>query len=157
MVVIPSSTIYSGETVVVSYDQSAAGADAIGDPAGNKVAVFTTGSGDVPDVTNNSNETYSMDATLSGLTVTGGGSDLVTFVSGTTDYAASVKNAVAEVTVTPTPNDSDATIEYLDEDDATLTDTDNGEGRLPGALDVGDTVIKVKVRPRTATPPRPTR
>ena len=42
----------------------------------------------------------SSDATLSGLTVTGGGSDLVTFVSGTTTYTAMVASTVAEVTVT---------------------------------------------------------
>ena len=48
------------------------------------------------------------DATLSALTVTGGGSDLVTFVSGTTSYMASVVSTVTEVTVTPTKNDSGA-------------------------------------------------
>ncbi len=52
-----SSTIYSGQTVVVSYDQSAAGTDAIADLAGNKVADFTTGSGGVHAVTNNSTAT----------------------------------------------------------------------------------------------------
>ena len=140
--VIPSSTIYSGQTVVVSYDQSAAGDDAITDPAGNKVADFTTGSGGVPAVTNISNA--SMDATLSGLTVTGGGSDLVTFVSGTTDYAASVVNAVDKVTVTPTLNDSGATINYLDGSDMTLTDAGTADGHQV-TLAVGDTVIKVKV------------
>ena len=89
--------------------------------------------------------TPSTDATLSGLTVTGGGLDLVTFVSGTTDYTAMVASAVAEVTVTPTLNDSGATIEYLDGDDATLTDTDTAKDDFQVALDVGETVIKVKV------------
>ena len=54
--------------------------------------------------------TPSTDATLSGLTVTGGGSDLVTFVSGTTDYTAMVANAVTEVTVTPMTTNSGASI-----------------------------------------------
>ena len=87
----------------------------------------------------------SSDATLSGLTVTGGGSELVTFVSGTTTYAASVVSTVAEVTVTPTTTDTGATIEYLDGDDATLTDAGTADGHQV-ALAVGDdTVIKVKV------------
>ena len=38
-----SSPIYQGQTVVVSYDKSVAGSDAIGDAAGNELASFTTG------------------------------------------------------------------------------------------------------------------
>ena len=49
-----SSKIYPGQTVVVSYNQSVAGGDALADAAGNEVASFTTGSGGVPAVTNNS-------------------------------------------------------------------------------------------------------
>ena len=86
----------------------------------------------------------STDATLSGLTVTGGGSDLVTFVSGTETYTASVASTVAEVTVTPALNDSNATIEYLDGDDATLTDAGTADGHQV-TLTGGDNVIKVKV------------
>ena len=86
----------------------------------------------------------STDATLSGLTVTGGGSDLVTFVSGTETYTASVASTLAEVTVTPTLNDSNATIEYLDGDDATLTDAGTADGHQV-TLTGGDNVIKVKV------------
>ena len=86
----------------------------------------------------------SMDATLSGLTVTGGGSDLVTFVSGTTTYTASVANAVAEVTVTATTTDSEATIDYLDGSDRTLTDAGTADGHQV-TLAEGDNVIKVKV------------
>ena len=89
--------------------------------------------------------TPSSDATLSGLTVTAGGTDLVTFASGTTTYAASVTNDVEEVTVTPTKNDSGATIEYLDGDDATLTDADTSDPGHQVALAVGNYVIKVKV------------
>ena len=124
--VVYHTRIYIGQTVVVSYDQSAAGADAIADAAGNEVVDFTTGSGGVPAVTNSSTQvapsTDATDATLSALTVTGGGSNLVTFVSGTTTYTAMVANAVAAVTVTPTKNNTGATIEYLDGDDATLDD-----------------------------------
>ena len=49
-----SSPIYQGQTVVVSYDQSVAGSDAIGDAAGNELASFTTGEDGVPAVVNNS-------------------------------------------------------------------------------------------------------
>ena len=89
--------------------------------------------------------TPSTDATLSALTVTAGGTDLVTFASGTTDYTASVANDVAEVTVTATKNDSGATIEYLDASDMTLTDAGTGDAGHQVALAVGETVIKVKV------------
>ena len=86
----------------------------------------------------------STDATLSALTVTGGGSDLVTFVSGDTSYTAMVANDVAEVTVTPTTNDTGATIEYLDGDDATITDAGTADGHQVAVVE-GDNVIKVKV------------
>ena len=140
----PSSTIYSGQTVVVSYDKSEAGTDAIADGAGNEMGDFTTGSGGVPAVRNDSTATpASTDATLSGLTVTAGGSDLVTFASGTTSYTASVANTVAEVTVTPT-NDSGATFEYLNASDMALADADTAAGHQVTLVD-GDNVIKVKV------------
>ena len=47
--------VFTGQTIVVSYDQSVAGTDAIADADGNKLASFTTGSGGVPAVLNNSN------------------------------------------------------------------------------------------------------
>ena len=46
--------ISAGQTVVVSYDQSAAGTEALGDSDGNKVADFTTGRDGIPAVVNNS-------------------------------------------------------------------------------------------------------
>ena len=88
--------------------------------------------------------TLSSDATLSALTVTAGGTDLVTFASGTTDYAASVANDVAEVTVTAMTTDSGATIEYLDASDMTLTDAGTDAGHQV-AVAGSETVIKVKV------------
>ena len=48
--------IYQGQTVVVSYDQSAAGGDAIADSDGTKLASFTTGEDGVPAVVNNSTQ-----------------------------------------------------------------------------------------------------
>ena len=89
--------------------------------------------------------TPSADATLSGLTVTAGGSDLVTFASDTETYTASVANDVAEVTVTATKNDSGASIEYLDGDDATLDDANTSDDGHQVTLVEGDNVIKVKV------------
>ena len=89
--------------------------------------------------------TPSSDATLSGLTVTAGGTDLVTFASGTTTYASSVANDVDEVTVTAMTTDSGAMFEYLDGDDATLTDADTSDPGHQVVLAVGDTVIQVKV------------
>ena len=86
----------------------------------------------------------SSDATLSGLTVTGGGSDLVTFVSGTTTYTAMVASTVAEVTVTAMTTNSGASIEYLDGDDATLDDAGAADGHQVAVAE-GDNVIKVKV------------
>ena len=89
--------------------------------------------------------TASSDATLSALTVTAGGSDLVTFASGTTDYTASVANDVAEVTVTAETTDSGATVAYLDVSDMTLDDADTTADDFQVTLAVGDNVIKVTV------------
>ena len=89
----------------------------------------------------------SSDATLSDLVVNDGNADLTltpTFASGVYTYTASVVSTVAEVTVTPTKNDSGASIEYLDGDDATLTDAGTDAGHQV-ALAEGETVIKVKV------------
>ena len=49
-----SSEVYQGQTVVVSYDKSVAGSDAIADSDGDEVASFTTGEDGVPAVVNNS-------------------------------------------------------------------------------------------------------
>ena len=103
----------------------------------------------------------STDATLSGLAVNDGRTDVTltpTFASGTYAYAASVANLVAEVTVTPTKNDSTGrTIEYLDESDATLDDANTTDTGHQVAVAEGDTVIKVKVTAEDGmTPPSPT-
>ena len=69
----------------------------------------------------------STDATLSGLAVNDGSTDVTltpTFAPGMYTYTASVASTVAEVTVTPTKNDDGATIEYLDASNMTLTDAD---------------------------------
>ena len=74
---------------------------------------------------------------LDGLTLT------PEFSSITYVYAAS--GSVAETTVTAIPLDPDATIEYLDSSGNTLADADSTEDGHQVALDVGDTVFKVKV------------
>ena len=77
----------------------------------------------------------SSDAALSDIGITDSNSDAVTldpaFQSNTTSYTASVENDIAEITVTPTTNDGGATLEFLDENDATLADAD-GDGGAPG-------------------------
>ena len=62
--------------------------------------------------------------------VNNGSTDLAltpTFASGTETYTASVASTVDEVTVTPTKNDTEATIEYLDASDMTLDDVNTSE------------------------------
>ena len=102
------------------------------DKHGNKYQSFTSGQDGVPAAANNSTVVASTDATLSDLTVTAGGTDLVTFASGTFDYTAMVESTVAEVTVTATKTETNATIEYLDGSDVTLDDADTGTAEPPG-------------------------
>ena len=133
---------YKDQAVVVSYD-SAAG---LVDKDGNKFQSFTTGEDGIRAAVNNSTVVASTDATLSDLTVTAGGTDLVTFASGTFDYTAMVGTAVAVVTVTATKTETNATIEYLDAtSNVTLTDADTGVTGQQVAVAVGNTIIKVKV------------
>ena len=86
----------------------------------------------------------STDATLSGLTLSAGTLDPV-FASATTSYAASVGNAEDEVTVTPEAAHAGATVEYLDSGDTALADADTEKDGHQVALEVGETVVKVKV------------
>ena len=94
----------------------------------------------------------STDATLSALSVTGGGSELVTnFASDTYAYDASAAKGVGQVTVTLEKSDSDATVEYLDSSDAALPDADSTADGHQVTLVVGNTVIKVKVTAEDGT------
>ena len=71
--------------------------------------------------------TPSTDATLNGLAVNDGSTDLMLnpgFAPDEDTYTASVGNTVAEVTVTPTTTDDGATIAWLDASDMTLADAD---------------------------------
>ena len=78
----------------------------------------------------------STDATLSGLAPA---------------YAASVGNAEDEVTVTPEVAHAGATVEYLGASDTALADADTGKDGHQVALEVGETVVKVKVTAEDGT------
>ena len=87
----------------------------------------------------------STDATLSALVVNDGSTDLTLtpgFAPDEYTYMASVGTAVDEVTVTPTPNDAGAMIEYLDGSDITLTDAGTAAGHQVAVAE-GDNVVKV--------------
>ena len=92
-------------------------------------------------------ETPSDNATLSGLAVNDGSSDLAlspAFAPDTTSYTAYALMAVDEVTVTPTTLNPNSTIAWLDGNDMTLADADTAAGQQV-SLDPGENVIKMKV------------
>ena len=98
-------------------------------------------------------ETPSENATLSGLAVNDGSSDLAlspAFASDTTSYTAWVPRTVEEVTVTPTTLNPNATIGWLDGSGMTLADADTAAGQQV-ALSEGENVIKVKVTAQDGT------
>ena len=100
--------------------------------------------------------TTSSDATLSALALEDAADDATitispVFVSGTTSYTASVNNDVDEITVEPTVNESNATVEYLDSTDTAIADANSGKTGQQVSLDVGANTIKVKVTAQDAT------
>ena len=98
-------------------------------------------------------ETPSENATLSGLAVNDGSSDLAlspAFAPDTTSYTAYARMAVDEVTVTPTKLNSNATIAWLDGNGMTLADADTADGHQV-ALSAGANVIKMKVTAQDGT------
>ena len=88
-------------------------------------------------------------ATLSDLEIEDGADAEVAltpgFSSGTTTYTASVANSVSRITLTETPVDANAWVDYLDGDGTALTDLDTGTTGHQVDLDPGDNVIQVKV------------
>ena len=95
-------------------------------------ATATIPSNDVP---------LSDDATLSGLTLSG--IDIVAFDSGTTDYAATVAEALASTTVTATASDADATVTITDSDGNTtdaarVVDLDYGANTISATVTAAD-------------------
>ena len=97
----------------------------------------------------------STDATLSGLTVYDGSSNLTlspSFASaGTEPYTASAAYDIATVTVTATKNQADATVAWLDASDATLADADAMAAGRQVALAAGANTFKVKVTAEDGT------
>ena len=94
--------------------------------------------------------TTSTDATLSGLALENPDDSSAialdpAFATATESYTAAVVNAVDEISIIPTVNESNATVEYLDADDTALTDADTAENDFQVDLDVGANTIKVKV------------
>ncbi len=67
------------------------------------------------------------------------------FASATTSYNASVANSIEQITVAPTTNHPNATVEYPDEHDTAITDADDMADWQQVSLDVGVNTIKVKV------------
>ena len=91
----------------------------------------------------------SANAALSGLRVTDADGMAIAltplFASAQTDYSASVSNAVARITVVPTPTDTNARVEFLDVNDMALEDADGGVADFQADLAVGANTVKVKV------------
>ena len=155
--VFTTAPVQEETAVVVSYDQSAAGASALAGKNSNQVAAFTTGAGGVVAVTNNS--TVSADATLSGLAVsvpTGVGAELAAvalspaFDPAVEAYSASVPFDKGDVvTFKPATSQTGAAVAYFDADDMALEDA----GTTTSAADaghqvntaVGENTVKVKV------------
>ena len=86
----------------------------------------------------------STDARLSGLSLSHGTLSSA-FAANVTGYTAMVGHGVEIFTVTPATAGADATVAYLDENDAALTDADAGTPGLQAALSVGANTIKVQV------------
>ena len=88
------------------------------------------------------------EATLSALTVNDGTNDLTldpVFESGTDAYATSVDNAVTSVTLTATPNDSDASVTAVTLGGTAIADTDFTDGIAVPSLVAGANEIVVTV------------
>ena len=94
--------------------------------------------------------TAGTDATLSALALSAGTLDPV-FGSATLTYTASVGNAVARITVTPTVNRAGAAVAYLDGSDDALADADGGTDGQQVDLSVGANTVKVKVTAEDGT------
>ena len=99
--------------------------------------------------------TLSDDATLSDLELENNSGTTITlsptFASGTTTYTAMVVNAVDEITIIPTVNESNATYEIQDSGGTALTDADSGEDDFQVDLSEGENEIQVEVTAQDTT------
>ena len=84
------------------------------------------------------------DASLRGLTLSAG-TLAPTFASTRETYTASVADSMSRITVTPTPNQSGATVTYLDGNDMEIADADGDAAGRQVDLEMGANTIKVKV------------
>ena len=136
------TAVTAGQTVTVSYEDATANDDnfAIEDLRENDADSFT----DYP-VTNTV-----PDSRLSALSL-GTIALAPEFDPAVTSYTAAVGNSVASATVTATTSDMDATVAYLDGDDAALADADAATDGFQVTLAVGETTFKAKVTNGTAT------
>ena len=97
------------------------------------------------------NTVVTTDATLSALSVSGATLSPA-FAAATTSYHAVVANSVSQGTITAMTSETTATVEYLDDSDATLTDADTTTAGFQRNLSVGSNIVKVKVTaPDTTT------
>ncbi len=89
------------------------------------------------------------DAGLTGLALTDANGAVIglspAFASGTAAYTASVGNDVNQITIVPTKSDDNATMAYLDENDAPLTDESSTVPGFQASLVVGENMIRVRV------------
>ena len=99
----------------------------------------------------------STDATLSDLRLTGAPVPVQLtpeFRPNTTSYTARVANSAAQITVRPTTNNEDASVEYLDGSNNTVADADDSAGGHQVNVAEGDNTIKVKVTAEDGTTTR---
>ena len=92
----------------------------------------------------------SNDATLSNLVLQDASDDSVltldpTFEAATLEYVATVGRAVGEITIIPTPNDTDADYEIKDEDGTALTDADTTQDEFQVSIARGLNAIQIEV------------
>ena len=98
----------------------------------------------------------SNDATLSTLVLQDASDDSVltldpTFDAATLEYGATVGRSVGEITIIPTPNDTDADHEVQDGDGAALTDADTTQDEFQVSIARGLNTIQVEVTAEDAT------
>ena len=134
----------SSETITIRWENDPSGGNGDATPA----SMDFTGT-----ITDN-DSADSNDATLSALAVNDGTNDLTldpTFASATYAYEADVDNAITQVTITATPNHTEAEVSAVTLAGTALADTDFSDGITVPSLVVGDNVIVVTVTAEDAS------
>ena len=145
---LATAAVSTDTGIKVSYAKPASGSgNKLENAAGREVESFTDQA-----VTNT---TIATDATLSALALEDGDGNAIpldpTFATGTTSYTASVASDVAEITVDPTVNESNATVAYFDASDVAIPDADGVADGHQVELVAGDNTIKVQVTAQDTT------